>query len=214
VLNSTVISLTFPWNTYGWRSATIGWIVAQPGAYWLTVEANPDFFGEMGNDAPMPLSTYAWNDGTGWTILPDNPYPYNNRIGFQLYGDYGIADADSDGIADNVDNCSAVANANQADTDGDARGNMCDNCRLTANNGQPGTGPVQNNADGDAFGNMCDADLNNTNLTTSADYTLLRNALNTANANADLNGSGLVTSADYTLLRSRLNTAPGPGAGP
>jgi hypothetical protein len=39
---------------------------------------------------------------------------------------------------------------------------------------------------------------------------MLRNVLNTANANADLNHSGTVTTADYTILRNRLNTAPGP----
>jgi hypothetical protein len=35
-------------------------------------------------------------------------------------------DSDGDGIADSVDNCSAVPNADQADTDGDKIGNACD----------------------------------------------------------------------------------------
>ena len=45
---------------------------------------------------------------------------------------------------------------------------------------------------------------------TSADYVILRDALNTANAAADLNCSGLVTSSVYSVLRNRLNMAPGP----
>ena len=38
----------------------------------------------------------------------------------------GAADEDSDGIADEIDNCPQHANANQTDTDGDALGNECD----------------------------------------------------------------------------------------
>jgi probable HAF family extracellular repeat protein len=118
---------------------------------------------------------------------------------------------DGDTISDPTDNCPTTANENQADTDADGRGNMCDNCRLVANATAPNT---QCDADLDGFGNICDADLDNSLLTTATDYTILRNALNTSNANADLNCSGLVTTSDYTILRNRLNTAPGPGTGP
>ena len=90
-----------------------------------------------------------------------------------------------------------------ADRDADGTPDSADNCTLVAN-------PDQFDADGDGYGNVCDADLNNTGMVTTADYTMLRNALNTANANADLNHSGTVTTADYTILRNRLNTAPGP----
>jgi hypothetical protein len=48
--------------------------------------------------------------------------------------DPGIADADGDGIADDVDNCPTVANATQADADGDGIGDACD----TANVGNSG----------------------------------------------------------------------------
>ena len=36
------------------------------------------------------------------------------------------ADADADGVADDVDNCPNVANPDQLDTDGDLRGDVCD----------------------------------------------------------------------------------------
>ena len=39
---------------------------------------------------------------------------------------FGINDADSDGVADSVDNCPAVYNPSQADSDGDGIGNVCD----------------------------------------------------------------------------------------
>ena len=89
-------------------------------------------------------------------------------------------DADADGVNDAVDNCAQAANADQYD------------------------------ADGDGYGNMCDADLNNSGLVTTADYTMLRNRLNTSDPVADLNHSGRVTTADYTILRNRLDTRPGP----
>ncbi len=37
-----------------------------------------------------------------------------------------VADADADGIADDVDNCPAVANPDQVDTDGNGTGDACD----------------------------------------------------------------------------------------
>ena len=89
-------------------------------------------------------------------------------------------DADADGVDDTTDNCTQVANADQYD------------------------------GDGDGYGNLCDADLNNSGLVTTADYTILRNRLNTSDPVADLNHSGLVTSTDYTILRNLLNRRPGP----
>jgi large repetitive protein len=41
-------------------------------------------------------------------------------------------DADKDGIVDNVDNCPATYNPDQADTDADGKGDVCDPCPLQA----------------------------------------------------------------------------------
>ena len=38
-----------------------------------------------------------------------------------------FCDSDGDGITDNLDNCSSIANADQQDTDADGQGNACDN---------------------------------------------------------------------------------------
>ena len=46
--------------------------------------------------------------------------------GWDGTGDVCDGDDDGDGIVDGVDNCPAVANADQADLDGDGSGNACD----------------------------------------------------------------------------------------
>jgi hypothetical protein len=55
-------------------------------------------------------------------------------------------DADSDGVADSVDNCPSVANADQTDADGDGVGDACDACADTVSTDpvlKDGCAPVQ-----------------------------------------------------------------------
>jgi hypothetical protein len=89
-------------------------------------------------------------------------------------------DSDGDGVADNLDNCKLVANANQRNTDGDS------------------------------FGNICDPDFNQNNVVDPADLSRLKSKLGTASANEDLNGNGVVDPADLSLLKTYLGKAPGP----
>ena len=91
-----------------------------------------------------------------------------------------MADADGDGIADNVDNCRLIANADQFD------------------------------ADHDGYGNRCDGDLNNNGVTNAQDYAIFRTRLGTADAGADLNHNGTVNAQDYAIFRTLLGSSPGP----
>ena len=129
-------------------------------------------------------------------IAPLNACPIDVALASASYLVFvapGATDTDADGVADAIDNCTLVSNANQLDTNGDG------------------------------YGNICDADLNNSGTVTTADFGLLRSVLgqawtrvsngpppNTTVSAADMNGSGTVTTADFGLLRARLGTAPGP----
>jgi hypothetical protein len=60
----------------------------------------------------------------------------------------GTTDSDGDGIADDVDNCISVANADQHDEDGDHVGDACDPCPQVAN--------ATTDTDGDGIPDACD----------------------------------------------------------
>ncbi|MFV9549756.1 choice-of-anchor B family protein [Algibacter sp. PT7-4] len=80
-----------------------------------------------------------------------------------------IADADNDGIEDNIDNCPNISNPNQEDEDNDGIGDLCDvngeddndndgipdsqdNCLSVFN-------PNQEDEDNDGIGDLCDPDF-------------------------------------------------------
>jgi hypothetical protein len=58
-------------------------------------------------------------------------------------------DSDGDGECDNVDNCPAKANPDQADQDKDGVGDVCDNCPTVAN-------PDQKDSNGNGIGDACE----------------------------------------------------------
>ena len=60
----------------------------------------------------------------------------------------GNGDRDGDGLADDADNCEAVANADQHDEDHDGRGDACDVCPHLVDDGA--------DRDGDGVGDACD----------------------------------------------------------
>jgi len=59
------------------------------------------------------------------------------------------SDTDEDGFPNGIDNCPAVANADQLDSDQDCIGDVCDNCIDVAN-------ADQLDHDGDGIGSACD----------------------------------------------------------
>jgi YVTN family beta-propeller protein len=135
-----------------------------------------------------------------------------NLVSFleQIGGDEAeapVADADTDGVVDSLDNCPVTANATQDDGDSDGAGDACDNCTTVANADQLDT-------NGDGYGNRCDADFNNNGIVDSQDGALLRAAFGLSTfPERDLNGNGVVDSQDGALLRARFGQAPGPSAG-
>jgi Thrombospondin type 3 repeat/Dockerin type I domain len=152
--------------------------------------------------------TSSWNGAT--LVIGNN----TATSGVQLT--LNLPDVDADGVADSLDNCPSVANADQADTDVDLRGNACDNCSLLANNSGAA---AQCDSDNDGFGNRCDGDMNNNSSTNAQDTTLYRQQLGQPSVaptfnKADLNCNGAVNAQDTTLFRGRLGSPPGPGAGP
>ena len=97
-------------------------------------------------------------------------------------GDYTIAAAggvDCTGnpgcVITNIDGTISYTATPVPDTDADGIIDTQDNCTLVAN-------PTQLDANGDGYGNICDADLNNSGLTTSTDFNLLRSVLNASAA--------------------------------
>ncbi|PPD33038.1 MAG: hypothetical protein CTY19_09350 [Methylomonas sp.] len=89
-------------------------------------------------------------------------------------------DTDGDGVADNLDNCKLVANANQRNTDGDN------------------------------FGNICDPDFNGNKIVDPLDLNSLKAQFGKVSPNHDLNGNGIVDPLDLNILKSYWGKAPGP----
>lgn len=91
-------------------------------------------------------------------------------------------DTDGDGVADNLDNCKRVANANQRDTDGDG------------------------------YGNICDADFNQNKVVDPTDLSKLKALLGkvSPNGHEELNGNGIVDPTDLSIAKGYLGKMPGP----
>jgi hypothetical protein len=91
-----------------------------------------------------------------------------------------IGDSDSDGMLDNVDNCTLVANVDQRDTNGDG------------------------------YGNACDPDLDNNGSVNFVDAGLMKASFFTADPDADLDGNGSVNFVDLGTLKTFFFLPPGP----
>jgi len=67
---------------------------------------------------------------------------------------FSVGDSDSDGIPDEIDNCTSDYNPEQDNSDNDSYGDACDNCPYLDNEDQA-------DIDSDGLGDVCDADDDN-----------------------------------------------------
>ncbi|MFA6032910.1 MAG: thrombospondin type 3 repeat-containing protein [Myxococcota bacterium] len=108
------------------------------------------------------------------------------KLSFEIF-----LDRDSDGVADDVDNCPDVPNPDQKDTDGNKVGDACsddldgdsikntqDNCPTVANNDQA-------DMDKDGKGDACDDDADGDGISDNADNCLLAYNQDQKDSNGD-----------------------------
>ena len=126
---------------------------------------------------------------------------WNHRI--QKFG----IDTDGDCILDGDDNCSDIANTDQADADEDGLGDICDICPMDPDNDADEDGvcgnedncpnasnPSQTDTDGDGVGDACDPDDDDDDISDGDDNCPLHE--NTDQADFDGDGVGDVCDLD------------------
>jgi nitrous oxidase accessory protein NosD len=108
---------------------------------------------------------------------------YNGIYNFiSLENNTWLTDADGDGVTDDNDNCTLIANVDQTDADLDGQGDACDAFPLDPDNDADGDGvggdvdgcpanynPGQEDTDGDGVQDVCDAFPNDPNNDTDGD---------------------------------------------
>lgn len=135
-----------------------------------------------------PLAAFDGAAGSGeWNLLVTDNFPADGGSldgwGLQICTAPAplLLDLDADSIDDLVDNCTAVANADQRDTNGDG------------------------------FGNACDADLDNDGVVNFVDLDLMKAAFFSSNsADSDLNGDNVTNFADLDIMKQSFFGSPGP----
>ncbi len=159
-------SLDFPMTT---PLADAGSVVVPSGGLAALVPA-----------ALAPFTEYEWQVTVTNTAGKSRAGPVWR---FTTGADMPATDSDADGMADVLDNCLGLANADQRDTDLDG------------------------------YGNLCDPDFNNNGIVDSQDGALLKARFgSTSHPHHDLNGNGVVDSNDGARLKARFGLAPGPSA--
>jgi len=130
-------------------------------------------------------------------------FAYFAQVGVQFVFGTAVADADDDGVADEIDDCPLTWDPDQTDLDDDGKGDVCDNCPGVAD-------PTQADADQDGFGDACDicpsiADPFQADLDQDTLGDLCDNCPAVANATqADADGDGLGDACEVPIERALL----------
>lgn len=131
-------------------------------------------------DSPHYADQTALYSNKQWVRLPFTDAEIEADPAFSSFALVGPRDSDGDGIFDDSDNCTAVANPSQRDTDGDG------------------------------YGNFCDPDFNQDLTVNFADLSIFRDRFFGADPDADLNGDGTVDFDDLAIVRDLFFGPPGP----
>jgi hypothetical protein len=115
-----------------------------------------------------------------WTVRAVDSAFNGSRAAFSTFTVDEAPDSDSDGIPDDVDNCTERANADQRDTDGDG------------------------------YGNRCDPDFNGDGVVNFVDLGVMKDVFFSNDADADLDGDGAVNFGDLGILKGYFFDPPGP----
>lgn len=144
-------------------------------------------------------------DDTGMTFLEELALRFWHLEGGVWVNVTSSLDTTNNNICGNVTSLSWFGAGSVKDTDGDTIADDIDNCTLVAN-------AHQNDTDNDGFGNYCDPDLNNDGVVNFVDFSMFRNVFgNTGeNMSEDFNSDNVVNFVDFSILRDMLGKKPGP----
>jgi len=136
---------------------------------------------DFGVFSPTGISIDSWDADTDITFIQTWRIKFDVReIRGQITSFTVDNDSDSDGVDDNLDNCTLAANADQRDSNDDG------------------------------FGNACDPDLDNNGIVNAIDLGLFKSVFFTPDADADFDGNGIVNAIDLGIFKASFFQPPGP----
>jgi hypothetical protein len=173
----------------------------------IITEDNPYNILPASLDLNLPAGNYyILIDGVG-TGDPNTGYTDYASLGqYFISGILPDSDSDGDGVGDRIDNCPAIANADQADGDFDGYGDLCDACPKDLNKREPetcGCGVSDVDSDDDGTANCIDFDDDNDGLTDIFEDINQNNIVDAGETdpnNPDSDNDGLIDGLEVNIL--------------